>query len=67
MKNANGTFKPWAEDEAVRSGLERDVLSAYYSLYGIVLTFAFLILPLVFFYHVGRFTSDSGSEDEPGQ
>ncbi|TRY62684.1 hypothetical protein TCAL_04648 [Tigriopus californicus] len=62
MKESNGTFKTWAQDESVRMGLERSMLFTYYGFYGIVLVMAFFLLPLVFFLNCGR---SIGESDQP--
>ena len=51
MKNPNGTYKDWASNPGVRADLQWSVLQAYYAIYGIILIFAFVILPFAFFFH----------------
>ena len=51
MKNPNGTYKDWASSPGVRADLQWSVLQAYYAFYGIILIFAFVILPFAFFFH----------------
>ena len=52
MKFSNGTYKPWAEDPSVRETIEDSVLYTYYAFYLLVILFAFLVLPLAFFFHL---------------
>ena len=59
MKNDDGTYKAWAKDLEVRENLQESVMYTYYTFYGIILTLAFLILPLNFFFHA------LGEEDDP--
>lgn len=51
MKNADGSFKPWANDSETRAALQNGVLYTYYSLYGCIVFFIFAVMPLVYFYH----------------
>ncbi|XP_018416385.1 PREDICTED: probable lysosomal cobalamin transporter [Nanorana parkeri] len=51
MKNENGTFKEWAENNATRFQIENTVLIGYYTLYSIILFFVFLWIPFVYFYY----------------
>ena len=59
MKNADGTYKEWAKDENVRTNLGETVRYTYYAFYGLILAFAFFILPLIFFFRA------LGNEDDP--
>ena len=63
MKNPNGTYKSWAESEENRDHIENSVLNAYYVFYGLILTLAFLVLPLAFFYHACATENAEGDED----
>ena len=68
MKNSDGTYKPWATEPDVRSNLQWSVMQAYYAFYGIILIFAFLILPFAFFYHaLGGGESDDGEVESAGK
>ncbi|XP_075454198.1 lysosomal cobalamin transport escort protein LMBD1 [Ascaphus truei] len=51
MKNQNGTFKDWAENNATRLQIENTVLMGYYTLYSIILFCVFLWIPFVYFYY----------------
>ncbi|XP_073425490.1 lysosomal cobalamin transport escort protein LMBD1 isoform X2 [Dendrobates tinctorius] len=51
MKNDNGTFKGWAEDNATRAQIENTVLFGYYTFYSIILFCVFLWIPFVYFYY----------------
>ena len=64
MKNANGTYEPWANDPAYRDDVMRRVLIVYYVLFAIVLTLAFLVLPLAFFYHATSPLADDQDDQE---
>lgn len=64
MKNDDGSWKPWAESEEVRESLKSSILHAYYSCYGLILFFAFFLIPANFFYH-GLDTSLEDDDDEP--
>lgn len=65
MKFSNGTYKPWAEDPSVRETIEDSVLYTYYAFYLLVILFAFLVLPLAFFFHlIGG--GDDGLQDDIG-
>ncbi|KAM3932076.1 lysosomal cobalamin transport escort protein LMBD1 [Leptodactylus fuscus] len=50
MKNENGTFKGWAENNATRAQIENTVLIGYYTFYSIILFCVFLWIPFVYFY-----------------
>jgi hypothetical protein len=65
MKFSNGSYKPWAEDVGVREALEDMVLDTYYVFYVLVALFAFLLLPLVFFFHLVS-SDEEGLEDDIG-
>ncbi|XP_067142464.1 lysosomal cobalamin transport escort protein LMBD1-like isoform X1 [Centruroides vittatus] len=54
MKTSNGTFKDWASNATVRDDAENSVLYAYYTMYSLVLCFAFFILPFIYFYYEER-------------
>ena len=62
MKEANGTYKPWAENAELRASVEDSVLYAYYTCYGIILAFAFVILPITYFYHMDADLEDDDSD-----
>ncbi|XP_069582759.1 lysosomal cobalamin transport escort protein LMBD1 [Ranitomeya imitator] len=51
MKNDNGTFKGWAENNATRAQIENTVLIGYYTFYSIILFCVFLWIPFVYFYY----------------
>ncbi|XP_040284562.1 lysosomal cobalamin transport escort protein LMBD1 [Bufo bufo] len=51
MKNENGTFKGWAEDNATRAQIEDTILIGYYTFYSIILFCVFLWIPFVYFYY----------------
>ncbi|XP_053566390.1 lysosomal cobalamin transport escort protein LMBD1 [Bombina bombina] len=51
MKNQNGTFKEWAENNVTRLQIENTVLIGYYTLYSIILFCVFLWIPFVYFYY----------------
>ncbi|KFM58377.1 putative lysosomal cobalamin transporter, partial [Stegodyphus mimosarum] len=48
MKNPDGSFKEWATN-STRESLEHTVTNTYYSLYGIIFFYSFLVLPFVYF------------------
>ena len=48
----------------VRTNLQWSVLQSYYAFYGIILIFAFLILPFAFFYHALGASSEEGEGGE---
>ncbi|XP_069829583.1 lysosomal cobalamin transport escort protein LMBD1 isoform X2 [Dendropsophus ebraccatus] len=50
MKNANGTFKVWSENNATRAEIENTILIGYYTFYSIILFCVFLWIPFVYFY-----------------
>jgi len=62
MKNADGTWKPWAETEEQRETLTDTILYAYYTCYSIILVLTFLLIPSNFFYH--GLSNQSGDEDD---
>ena len=64
MKYDNGTYKPWADAPEARASVEEAVSAAYYLAYGTAFAFAFLVLPLIFFYHVGRCSVRGGTDEE---
>lgn len=51
MKNDNGTFKDWAENNATRAQIENTILIGYYTFYSIILFCVFLWIPFVYFYY----------------
>ncbi|CAL1530463.1 unnamed protein product [Lymnaea stagnalis] len=51
MKDADGTFKEWANNSSVRDETEDTVLIAYYVLYAIVAFCLFLFLPFMYFFY----------------
>ncbi|KAM4694679.1 lysosomal cobalamin transport escort protein LMBD1 [Discoglossus pictus] len=51
MKNQNGTFKDWAENNVTRLQIENTVLIGYYTLYSIILFCVFLWIPFVYFFY----------------
>lgn len=62
MKNYDGSWQPWAQSEAVREALENSILWAYYTAYGGILVFAFLLIPANFFYHGLPHQGEDGEE-----
>ena len=64
MKNADGSWADWAANATVRADLEHSVLYAYYAFYSFSLFFAFLVLPMTYFFHLeGVQTQDGTLED----
>ena len=61
MKNANGTFKTWAQANTTRHDVESAVSYAYVGLFIAVLLFLFLILPFVYFFYEEKDDADDGS------
>lgn len=61
MKYSNGTYKEWAQNEEDRQQLQDAVLHAYYVFYAIILTFAFLVLPMAFFFNIT--SENEGNKD----
>ncbi|EDV23523.1 uncharacterized protein TRIADDRAFT_58244 [Trichoplax adhaerens] len=61
MKNTDGSYKSWAKDEKTRDHIENTIAIAYYGkenyvnknivAYGLVIAFAFIILPFTYFYY----------------
>lgn len=51
MKDTNGAFKNWAVDNSSRTSIENTVTYTYYTLYGLVSVFIFLLLPFMYFYY----------------
>ena len=51
MKHENGTFKPWAHNNGTRESIEGAVTYMYYTLYGLVALFIFVLLPFAYFYY----------------
>lgn len=51
MKNSNGTYKDWANNITLREEAEKVILYGYYTMYSLVLIFAFFILPFIYFYY----------------
>ncbi|NP_001082436.1 lysosomal cobalamin transport escort protein LMBD1 [Xenopus laevis] len=58
MKNHNGTFKDWAENNDTRIQIENTVLIGYYTLYSIILFCVFLWIPFVYFYYEEKDDTD---------
>jgi len=50
MKNPDGSFKDWVNDNSTRNSIESTVTYAYYTLYGLVGLFVFLVLPFMYFF-----------------
>lgn len=51
MKDSDGEFKSWAQDNATRERIEEAILYTYYTLYSLVIAFLFLIIPFVIFFY----------------
>ncbi|CAF1232164.1 unnamed protein product [Adineta steineri] len=51
MKNSNGTFKEWTQNQTTRDHIQKYVEIGYYALYGLIIAMAFLINPFLFFYY----------------
>ncbi|UJR27312.1 hypothetical protein I4U23_008605 [Adineta vaga] len=51
MKNSDGTFKEWTQNQTTRDNIQQYVEIGYYVLYGLVIIMAFLINPFFFFYY----------------
>ncbi|CAH2248827.1 probable lysosomal cobalamin transporter [Pelobates cultripes] len=60
MKDLNGTFKDWAENNSTRLQIEDTVLFGYYTLYSIILFCVFLWIPFVYFYYEEKGEDDGG-------
>ncbi|XP_052777105.1 probable lysosomal cobalamin transporter [Mya arenaria] len=54
MKNGNGTFKDWAQDNDTRISLENSVLYGYYTMYGMITFCMFILLPFMYFFYEER-------------
>ncbi|CAF3173876.1 unnamed protein product [Rotaria socialis] len=54
MKNPNGTFKEWTQNQTSRDEIQKYVEIGYYTLYALVIAMAFLINPFLFFYYEER-------------
>ncbi|XP_069091824.1 lysosomal cobalamin transport escort protein LMBD1 [Pleurodeles waltl] len=61
MKNQNGTFKDWAENNLTRIQIENTVLYGYYTLYSIILFCVFLWIPFVYFFFEEKDENDSNN------
>ncbi|CAF0757540.1 unnamed protein product [Adineta ricciae] len=51
MKNSDGTFKDWTQNQTTRDDIQHYVEIGYYVLYGLVIGMAFLVNPFLFFYY----------------
>jgi len=60
MKNADGSWKPWAEDSDVRDSVKDSILYTYYFCYSVIFFFSFLVIPSNYFYH----GLDTGLEED---
>ncbi|CAF1024819.1 unnamed protein product [Rotaria sp. Silwood1] len=54
MKNPNGTFKDWTQNQTTRNHIQKYVEIGYYVLYGLIIAMAFLVNPFLFFYYEER-------------
>ncbi|CAF3366011.1 unnamed protein product [Rotaria sp. Silwood1] len=60
MKNPNGTFKDWTQNQTTRNHIQKYVEIGYYDtrwpmiLYGLIIAMAFLVNPFLFFYYEER-------------
>lgn len=54
MKNSDGSFKDWAQDNATRASVEQSLLIGYYTMYGLVTFCMFILLPFMYFYYEER-------------
>ena len=61
FKDADGTYEKWAKDVSVRNGIMFHLQIIYYTLFCMILSMSFIILPLTFFFHT---TSPLAEEDE---
>ncbi|KAM8953049.1 lysosomal cobalamin transport escort protein LMBD1 [Pelodytes ibericus] len=59
MKNQNGTFKDWAENNTTRLQIENTILIGYYTFYAIILFCVFLWIPFVYFYYEEKDEEDA--------
>ena len=50
FKHFNGTFQSWATNGS-RKSVQDVFMYSYYTIYGLVMAFSFLILPFVYFYY----------------
>jgi len=67
MKNSDGSWKHWAQDESVRSQVKESIMWFYYVTYSSFLAFAFLIIPANFFYHGLPLQDDEGEDTSCGK
>lgn len=51
MKDSDGNFKDWAKNNETRKAIEESVLVAYYTMYGLITFFMFLLLPFMYFFY----------------
>lgn len=54
MKNSDGTFSDWANSNETRQSVEQSVLIGYYTMYGLITFFMFLLLPFMYFFYEER-------------
>ncbi|XP_065062032.1 probable lysosomal cobalamin transporter [Rhopilema esculentum] len=61
MKSSDGFFKSWAQDPSARASMQETVTYAYYTLYGCIALFIFIILPFMYFFYEEKDDDETSS------